>query len=162
MEPARGATEVVEHEIRVNAPPETVFGFFTEPAKMVRWMGVEATLDPRPGGVNRIAVNPDAIMLGEFIEVVPHSRVVFSWGWEDERFTVPPASTLVEVTLSGDADGTHVRLTHRRLPAAGVEFHKLGWEYYLGRLGLAAGGRDPGPDPWADPEVARRLIERSQ
>ena len=25
-----------------------------------------------------------------------------------------------------------------------------GWEYYLGRLGVAAPGGDPGPDQWAD------------
>jgi uncharacterized protein YndB with AHSA1/START domain len=154
-----GETRVVEHEVHVNARPETVFAYFTDPMKMVEWMGVEATLDPRPGGVSRIAVNSEAIMRGEFLEVIPHSRVVFSWGWEDQRFGMPPASTMVEVSLRPDADGTHVRVTHRRLPNAGVQFHEVGWGYYLGRLGLAASGRDPGPDPWADPEAARRLLK---
>src|SRR3954451_16630943 len=112
-------TDVVEHEVRVNARPETVFAYFTDPAKMVQWMGVEATLDPRPGGVSRIAVNSDAIMQGEFVEVLPYTRVVFSWGWEDNRFDVAPASTIVEVALIPEDDGTRVRLTHRRLPEAG-------------------------------------------
>jgi uncharacterized protein YndB with AHSA1/START domain len=159
MGTAPGGTSGAEHEVRVNARPETVFAYFTEPAKMVRWMGVEATLDPRPGGISRIAVNSEAVMRGEFLDVVPYSRVVFSWGWEDERFAMPPASSVVEVTLTPDADGTHVRVTHRRLTEAGVEFHQLGWEYYLGRLGLAATGREPGPDPWADATAARRLLE---
>jgi uncharacterized protein YndB with AHSA1/START domain len=153
-------TSVVEHEVRVNARPETVFAYFTDPAKMVQWMGVEATLDPRPGGISRIAVNSEAIMRGEFLEVVPHSRVVFSWGWEDHRFDVAPASTVVEVSLTPEDDGTRVRVTHRELPARGIDFHKLGWDYYLARLGLAAAGRDPGPDPWADAEAARLLLER--
>src|SRR5204863_6169331 len=48
-------TSVVEHELRVAARPETVFAYFTDPAKMVQWMGAEATLDPRPGGICRIA-----------------------------------------------------------------------------------------------------------
>ncbi len=39
---------VVQREIRVGARPETVFEFFTDPAKMVRWMGLTAALDPRP------------------------------------------------------------------------------------------------------------------
>src|SRR4051795_9058511 len=91
-------TDVIEHEVRVNAPPATVFAYFTDPAKMVQWMGVEATLDPRPGGVSRIAVNREAIMVGGVGGGVAHSRVVFSWGWEDERLDTPPASTLVEVS----------------------------------------------------------------
>src|SRR4051794_15886957 len=114
MPPA--GTSVVEHEVRVNAQPETVFPYFTDPAKMVEWMGDEATLDPRPGGISRIAVNPEAIMSGEFVEVVPPSRVVFTWGWEDKRFDTPPAASLVEVTLTPDAGGTLLRLTHRKLP----------------------------------------------
>src|ERR1700704_2715471 len=76
MDTTPGETNVVEHEVRVNARPQTVFAYFTDPAKMVQWMGVEATLDPRPGGVSRIAVNSEAIMRGEFVEVVPHERVV--------------------------------------------------------------------------------------
>jgi uncharacterized protein YndB with AHSA1/START domain len=159
MPPA--GTSVVEHEVRVNAQPETVFPYFTDPAKMVEWMGVEATLDPRPGGISRIAVNPEAIMSGEFVEVVPPSRVVFTWGWEDKRFDTPPAASLVEVTLTPDAGGTLLRLTHRKLPEVALDFHRMGWEYYLARLGLAASGRDPGPDPWADAEAARRLLESS-
>jgi uncharacterized protein YndB with AHSA1/START domain len=160
VESVPAETDVVEHEVRVNASPETVFAYFTDPAKMVQWMGVEATLDPRPGGVTRIAVNSEAIMQGQFLEVVPHSRVVFSWGWEDHRFDVAPASTVVEVSLTPEDQGTRVRVTHRRLPAAGVDFHRVGWDYYLARLGLAATGRDPGPDPWADAEAARLLLKQ--
>ena len=47
-------TSVVEHQVTVAARPEVLFGYFTDPAMMVRWMGSEATLDPRPGGVCRI------------------------------------------------------------------------------------------------------------
>ena len=80
---------VVEHEVWVAARPETVFAYFTDPQKLASWIGAEATLDPRPGGVCRIAMN-GAVMSGEFVEVVPHSRVVLSWGWEEELFTCRP------------------------------------------------------------------------
>ena len=62
---------LIEHEIRVAASPETVFAYFTDPAKMVQWMGTEATLDPRPGGVCRINPSGQEVMLGEFLEVDP-------------------------------------------------------------------------------------------
>jgi len=37
---------------------QAIYDYFTDPAKMVRWMGAEATLDPRPGGVFRIVFQP--------------------------------------------------------------------------------------------------------
>jgi uncharacterized protein YndB with AHSA1/START domain len=37
----------VEREVRIEAPPEVVFKFFVDPEQMIRWTGVEATLDPR-------------------------------------------------------------------------------------------------------------------
>jgi uncharacterized protein YndB with AHSA1/START domain len=166
-------TSVVEHELRIAARPETVFSYFTDPAKMVLWMGVEATLDPRPGGVCRIVFQPaeerleflrtaygaveerpagptDArAILGEFIEVDPYSRIVFTWGWEQEVFAVQPASTAVEVSLTLDDGDTILRLVHRRLPTPALEFHRAGWDHYLARLAVLAAGGDPGPDPWA-------------
>jgi len=140
-------TSVVEHEVLVEASPETVFAYFTDPAKVVRWMGDEATLDPHPGGVCRVAWAGAGAMLGEYVEVVPFSRVVLKWGWEVELVGVPPSSTLVEVTLRSEGDGTRVRVTHRRIPTRTVPFHRAGWDHYLGRLTVAASGRDPGPDP---------------
>jgi uncharacterized protein YndB with AHSA1/START domain len=156
--PTPGETSVVEHEIRIAARPETVFAFFTDPARMVRWMGTEATLDPRPGGACRINVNDASVMLGEFVEVDPHRRIVFTWGWEGNLFEVPPQSTAVEVSFTPDGDGTIVRLAHRRLPTTAISVHQAGWGHYLGRLALAAAGRDPGPDPFLDLAAAARTL----
>jgi uncharacterized protein YndB with AHSA1/START domain len=141
-------TSFVEHEVRVAARPETVFAYFTDPAKMVRWMGTEAMLDPRPGGVCRINVVGVAPVLGEFVEVDPYTRIVFTWGWEEQWFGMPPQSTAVEVSFTPDGEGTIVRVAHRELPAAAVDFHRAGWEHYLGRLVVAGAGADPGADPW--------------
>jgi len=140
-------TSVVEHELRVAARPETVFSYFTDPAKMVRWMGTEATLDPRPGGVCRINVTGATSMVGQFVEVDSPRRIVFRWGWEEELFDVGPKSTAVEVSFTPDGDGTIVRLVHWQLPAQAVAFHRFGWGHYLERLAIAAAGADPGPDP---------------
>src|SRR5918912_446015 len=80
--------------------PEGVFEHFTDPLKLVRWMGSEATLDPRPGGVFRLVFLAGAVVIGEFVEVAPYHRVVFTWGWEQDALAVPPASTEVEVDLT--------------------------------------------------------------
>ena len=141
---------LVEHEVRVAASPDSVFDYFTDPAKMVRWMGTEATLDPRPGGVCRINPSGQAAMLGEYVEVDRPRRIVFTWGWETALFKTPPQSTVVEVSLTPDDEGTLVRLTHRRLKPEAVALHRAGWHHYLPRLALAASGADPGRDPWRD------------
>src|SRR5437899_13110224 len=73
----------IEHKIRIAAAPETVFAYFTDPAKMVQWMGAEATLDPRPGGVCRIVFQPPQPR-GEFVEVDPYQRIVLHVGLRTE------------------------------------------------------------------------------
>lgn len=138
----------VECEIRIEASPETVFEFFTDPVKAVQWMGVEATLDPRPGGVYQLRMDADWNALGEFVELDPPRRVVFTWGWENDMGTVPPGSTTVEVDLIPDGDATIVHLVHRDLPSdEAAASHRGGWEQFLPRLAAVASGRDPGLDP---------------
>ena len=144
---------VLEYETRIAASPETVFGFFTDPAKIVQWMGTEATLDPRPGGVCRINPTGHAVMSGEFVEVESPRRLVFTWGWETDIFSTPAQSTIVEVSLTPDGADTIVRVAHRRLRTGAVAFHRAGWEHYLPRLATVASGGDPGVDPWRDFEV---------
>lgn len=142
-------TTTVTAEIRIAARPETVFEFFVDPAKLLRWKGIEATLEPRPGGLYRVNVNGKDIAVGRYVVVEPPTRVVFTWGWEGEGSLLPPGSSTVDVTLTADGDGTLVRLEHRDLPAAAAEQHREGWLHFLDRLEVAGAGGDPGPDPWA-------------
>ena len=157
MNEHRAETEVVEHEVRVAARPEVVFDYFTDPTKLVRWMGDSATLDPRPGGACRLEIN-GAEVVGRFLEVDFPRRIVFSWGWSEPFLQVPPEASEVDVEFEADGDGTLVRLTHRRLPHAGVPFHKAGWRHYLARLSLAATDNDPGEDPFANMAFLARAI----
>jgi len=154
---ATGATERIEHEVRVDAAPEVVFEYFTDPSKLVRWMGSEATLDPRPGGVCRFDIHGSK-MVGEYVQVDFPSRIVLTWGWEPRLFEVGDQSTAVEVSLTPDGESTIVRLTHCRLPEGAVAFHRAGWGHYLERLAAVAGGQDPGPDPWSDTTLVAQAI----
>lgn len=136
----------LEVQRRIRARPETVFSFLTDPGRFTRWMGVDAELDPRPGGIYRVVVPQGRVARGEFVEVEAPVRVVFTWGWEGDP-GVPPGSTRVEITLEPDGDGTLVRLAHRGLPGPeAVGLHRLGWDRYLDRLVVAGTGGDPGPD----------------
>lgn len=142
------ASAVVEREIRIAARPEIIFSFFTDPAKMIRWKGKSATLDPKPGGIYRVDINGRNIARGEYVEIVPYSRIVFTWGWEGDDSPLPPGSSTVEISLTADGDGTIVRLRHLNLPEKEVQGHTEGWDHFLPRLQMAAADRDPGPDPW--------------
>jgi uncharacterized protein YndB with AHSA1/START domain len=125
---------VIEREVRVAARPETVFAYFTDPHRYVTWKGHRAELDPRPGGVFRVVFENQDVARGEFVELEPHRRLVFTWGWEAEGHPIPPGSSEVEVTLVPDGDGTLVRLVHRGLPEEAVPQHAEGWDFFLPRL----------------------------
>jgi uncharacterized protein YndB with AHSA1/START domain len=127
----------LERELHIAARPEIVFAFFTNPDKMMRWMGKDATLDPRPGGICRIDIN-GYVARGQYVEVVPHSRVVFTWGWENEGSTPRPGESTVEISLAPDGEGTRLRLRHLGLNAEERVNHGQGWDQFLPGLVAAA------------------------
>lgn len=148
------ADTAAEVEIRIAASPETVFDFFTDPDKMIQWMGRSAELDPRAGGTLRCDMNGRDIARGEYVAVERPDRIVFTWGWEGEEPTVAPGGSTVEVLLARDGEGTHLRLIHSDLPSAeSAAHHSQGWRHYAERLIVVAAGGDPGADPWRDADA---------
>jgi uncharacterized protein YndB with AHSA1/START domain len=133
------AGDRLEHELLIRAPAELVFGFFTDSELYPRWMGREATLDPRPGGIYRCVVHDEATVLGEYVVVEPPRRVVFTWGFEGGS-GVPAGSSTVSVTLTPVPDGTLLRLVHTGLPHPALAGHDEGWTGYLAQLAAAAEG----------------------
>lgn len=152
------ATEpvVVRREIEIAARPETVWELLVDPEKALRWWGIGARFDPRPGGELRVHVIPGSVVSGEFVEVDPPRRLVYTWGWSEGGGgpeLVPPGSSTVEIELEPTATGTGttLRLVHRGLPnEESAAQHGGGWDNYLGRLAVVAAGGDPGRDPWLD------------
>ncbi|MEO9048320.1 MAG: SRPBCC family protein [Candidatus Dormiibacterota bacterium] len=121
-------------EQRIAASPATVFSYLTDPRKFVQWMGVGAQLDPTPGGRFRIDADGVHVATGEYRELDPPHRLTMTWGWEGDD-SVPPGSTLVEITLTPDGAGTLLRLSHTGLPNdASRETHLGGWLLYTTRL----------------------------
>ena len=147
-----GALHSVVREVRIAASPEIIWSFLVEEDKVTKWEAVAATLDARPGGEMRLDMHGDRdIAVGEYRVVQPYERLSFTWGWEGND-GLPPGSTLVEITLTPDGEETVVRLEHSELPTEeAATQHGEGWDYYVGRLAVAATGGDPGADQWAEP-----------
>ena len=110
---------------------------------MVRWMGEFAHLDARPGGEFKVDVR-GAPVRGRLLKLDPPRRLVIAWGYAGSD-RLPPGASTVEVRLSAEAGGTRVEVEHRDLPAEDVSGHATGWAH-VGRLRVAGGGGDPGPD----------------
>ncbi len=149
---APAAADTVVREIHIEASPETVWEFFVDPEKVVRWKGVATEIDLRPGGRRWLDMHGDRdIAVGEHTVIDPPHHIGFTWGWEGDDL-VPPGSSTVDVYLTPQGTGTLVRLEHSGLPdAEQCEKHGAGWTHYLGRLEVAAVGGDPGPDAFAEP-----------
>ena len=140
---------VVRRETQIAAPPATVFAFLTDPEKILSWMGTEVTTEAHSGGLYLVKCVGGArarAARGAFREVVPVYRLAYSFGWEGDD-EVPPGSSLVEIDLIDRDGGTLLRMTHSGLPnEAQCAGHDRGWAHYLGRLGIAATGQNPGID----------------
>ena len=144
-------TGVIEREISIAARPETIWDFLVNPMKATRWMGTEASFDPRPGGEYRVEVISGEVAIGEFVELDRPRRLVFTWGWQSPANGVPAGSSTVEMELVPEGDGTTLRFRHSGLPTEdATQKHAHGWDHYLERLRIAARGDDPGRDTWLD------------
>jgi uncharacterized protein YndB with AHSA1/START domain len=137
------AADEIVREIHIAAPPQTVFSYFTDPVKILRWKGDDATLDPRPGGVYRLVLADQNVVRGEYVSVTPYSQIVFTWGWEGENSPLPPGASTVEINFVADEIGTLVLLRHYGLPPAARQEHADGWDYFLPRLARAVADDTP-------------------
>lgn len=145
---------IVELEHRVGGSPEIVFEYFTDPDKYRRWKGVEAELDPRPGGAYRVTMAPEVWVSGRYLAVEAPHRLLMTWGFESTLALprglaqVPAGSSTVEFSFVPDGADTIIRVRHTGLPSKEARWaHEAGWKGYLPRLAAILRGEDPGVDP---------------
>jgi uncharacterized protein YndB with AHSA1/START domain len=120
----------LDREIVIGATPETVFRFFTDTPRWAAWWGAGSTVDPRPGGQVYIRHPGGIEASGEILEIAPHQRFVFSYGFASGK-PIPPGSSRVTITLAEDADGTRLNLTHELPDASARDEHVQGWRFQL-------------------------------
>jgi uncharacterized protein YndB with AHSA1/START domain len=135
---------------RFAASPESVFRAWIDPTQLARWMGppeVQAkvvTLEPRLGGAYRLDFDGGTcgtnIVGGTYREIVPHSRLVFTWAWQ-EGTGLPTQETLVTVTFRAIGAETEMTLKHERFDSAdGRDRHGQGWNGSFDKLAALLAG----------------------
>jgi uncharacterized protein YndB with AHSA1/START domain len=127
------------YELRIDASPEVVWGFWVDPERMVRWMGATATLEPRPGGAFRIDYGQGDRIAGEYLELDEPRRLTLRWAWESaDPVEAAPSRIEIELDAFEGGEATLLRLRHLELTAPSRVSHDEGWRYFLPRLIEAA------------------------
>jgi uncharacterized protein YndB with AHSA1/START domain len=130
---AGGGREARLHEVAIAAPAEVVWEHLTTAEGLVRRVGPDAVADPVPGGTLRWTHANGVTVIGRFVEVVPHRRIVFTCGREDGRLGVGPGSTTVEVDLE-ERDGVTTCASCTTACRPRPSPTERGWAYFLGVL----------------------------
>jgi uncharacterized protein YndB with AHSA1/START domain len=125
-----------------DADIETLFDALTNPEALKDWFvpGTanvhHAASDLREGGqwaIEMIGDNREAHNVsGEYVEVDPPRKVVFTWAWQ----STPDRVSQVTYALKPESAGrTTLTLTHERLASAEVrDRHEFGWNGSLDKL----------------------------
>lgn len=150
-EPSPQAPNEAGHHLEIerlfDAPRELVFAAWTQPGLMVKWMGpvdhpaVEFEQDLRVGGRWRGRLRPvagggDLLQGGVFREIVPPSRLAFTFRWEsDNHEDGPGVETLVTIDLAEEGARTRMRFRQTGLVSAkSAAGHHGGWHSTFERL----------------------------
>lgn len=139
-------SETFRTSIDIEATPERVFDHFVRPELLVRWMGDVARLEAKDGGHFSVDIN-GVLIRGHYVRVERPRLVEIAWG-EAGNAAMAPATTRLSVTFEARGSVTRVELTHSGLAPSEAAKHAIGWPHFIERLMMAAGGGDPGPDPW--------------
>ena len=99
--------------------------------------------------------------MGEFLEVVPDEKLVFTFGWDQPGHPIPAGSTQVAITLISEGEATRVRLVHSGLPDDAMTDHEPRMEHVLGPTATVAVGGELANDTFVDPGPLPAREERS-
>jgi uncharacterized protein YndB with AHSA1/START domain len=139
-----------------DAPRALVWKAWTEPERFMRWWGPKiftspsCRIDLRVGGTYLWCMRwPDGrenYTTGEYLEIIPHERLVFTDSFADADGNVVPSTHYgmdadiplvmqVTVTFEDDGDRTRMTLTHGDLPSGEMsEMTSQGWNESFDKL----------------------------
>jgi uncharacterized protein YndB with AHSA1/START domain len=128
----------------IDAPRDRVYAAWTDPAQLREWFGPETVqthdfvAEIRVGGKYRWdltnAEGERMTVHGEYRELEPGRKIVFTWQWDDDEVWENRTS-VVTVELSDCAGGTELRLIHEQLPSEpSRDRHTHGWTSALSGL----------------------------
>ena len=134
----------IELRRRFRASPERVFRAWTQPSALREWwcppgwIAGEIDLDVRVGGsycirMSRVGDSLPVAVRGQFIEVRPPERLVYTWRWEGAFANLP--ETLVTLELRGSESETLLTLRHDKFADGAIlQQHRTGWIAACNRL----------------------------
>jgi len=128
----------------INAPRDRVYAAWTDPAQLKKWFGPEnvktrdLVADVQVGGQFRWDCTDwegkEVTISGEYRELQPGKKIVFSWRLEDDD-DWKNHNSVVTVEFFDREGGTEVHLIHETLPnAASRGDHEQGWKSALEKL----------------------------
>lgn len=127
---------VLELKVGLDAPRERVYSTLTTPTALAQWWGPTGfstpwiELDLRVGGGYRFGMQPPDGELfhlaGEFLEVNPPSRLVYTFRWEEPD--PDDQETVVKLSVDSVGDATEVSLWQGEFATeARLALHRSGW-----------------------------------
>ena len=142
-EPAPRSDETIELIMtrHFDAPAAEVFGAWTDPARIGRWIGPRGVsaetkqMELRPGGAYAIAMRMPSgeirTVRGVYREIHPPERLVFTWAWDGDDGK-PGHETLVTITFralgQGERSATEMTFHHQRFADESArDHHEAGW-----------------------------------
>ncbi len=128
----------------IKAPPDRVYAAWTDPTQLKHWFGPEKVqtrdliVDVRVGGKFRWDLTNSEgekmICRGEYRELQPDKKIVFTWQWEDDEDWQNHISVVTVELYERDGD-TELRLIHEQLPnEESRDGHTGGWNSALDKL----------------------------
>ncbi len=99
--------------IFIEASPETVFSYLTEQEKAAQWFGEIVDIQGVAGGKFFVASKDGNECSGDYLEVTPYEKVVFTWG---NVAGLEHGESTVEILLKAENGGTQLSLRHYNIP----------------------------------------------
>ena len=140
--PAVAAPATIRVDARYGAVPRRVFNAWLDPDIAGKWLFATATrpiasveIDARVAGPFRFVERREGSRVehtGEYIEIVPHRRLVFSLALDDR----PRVLTRVSVEIEPRDVGCQLSLTHENVPSDQVDATEARWTGILYGLGV--------------------------
>lgn len=122
-------------------PPQKVWQAWTDPAIVKCWFGSDpngtvlaASLDVRLGGRFEVTFqNADQAQftcIGQYKEIEPDQKLVFSWTWKDR----PEVLELVSIIFQAEQNGTKMFFEHANIDPATTHGYENGWKSTFEKL----------------------------
>lgn len=131
----------VKIEKLFNAPVNLLWAIWTEPTFINQWFGSDekgtvnmVNIDLSVGGKYKIAFRDsdgsNHTALGEFIEIIPFSKLLYTWEWESES----GHTSKVQVDFIQKQENTLLILTHSLLNPNSTHSYLEGWNGALEKI----------------------------